>query len=92
MDTTRLSSKGQVIIPKSVRDAHGWKAGTEFTVVATPSGLLLKPRKKGNIKRSSIEDVIGCAKYKGPARTIEEMNAAIEAEAVRRYKRAVGMK
>ena len=90
MDRTKLSSKGQVIIPKSVRDAHGWKAGTEFTVEATPAGLLLKPRKKGNLKRTTIEEVIGCGKYMGPTRTIEEMDKAIAAEAVRRFKRAVG--
>ena len=92
METTKLSSKGQVVIPKQMRDAHGWQAGTEFTVEATPAGLLLKPRKKGNFKRTTIEEVIGCVDYKGPPRTLEEMDAAIVAEAVRRYKRAVGMK
>ncbi|PZN73131.1 MAG: hypothetical protein DM484_23225 [Candidatus Methylumidiphilus alinenensis] len=29
METTRLSSKGQVILPKSVRDAHHWSPGSE---------------------------------------------------------------
>jgi len=32
MDTTKLSSKGQVVLPKSVRDQHGWGEGTEFVV------------------------------------------------------------
>jgi AbrB family looped-hinge helix DNA binding protein len=90
MDRTRLSSKGQVIIPKSVRDAHGWRAGTEFTVETTPAGLLLKPRKKGNFKRTTIDEVIGFGNYTGPTRTIEQMDEAIAAEAGRRFKRAVG--
>ncbi len=88
MDTTRLSSKGQVIIPKDVRDAHGWKEGTEFLVESTPQGVLLRPKRV--FKRTKIEDVIGCAGYKGPARTIEEMDAGVLAEAARRWKRKMG--
>ena len=34
METTRLSSKGQVIIPKTLRDAHHWLAGQEFIAIA----------------------------------------------------------
>jgi bifunctional DNA-binding transcriptional regulator/antitoxin component of YhaV-PrlF toxin-antitoxin module len=30
METTKPSSKGQVELPKSVRDEHGWTPGTEF--------------------------------------------------------------
>ena len=32
METTKLSSKGQVVLPKSVRDAHKWQPGAEFAV------------------------------------------------------------
>jgi len=35
MNITRLSSKGQIIIPKAFRDAHGWLPGLEIEVVAT---------------------------------------------------------
>ena len=41
MEKTRLSSKGQLIIPKAVRDAHGWGEGTEFTVEDTKDGIVL---------------------------------------------------
>ena len=43
MDDTTLSSKGQVIIPKPVRDAMGWPPGTVFRVEARDGGVLLKP-------------------------------------------------
>ncbi len=43
MDTTRLSTKGRVVVPKSIRVAHNWPAGMEFTVVEREGGILLKP-------------------------------------------------
>ena len=43
MRAVRLSSKGQIAIPKSIRDGHAWKAGAKFTVEDTKDGLLLRP-------------------------------------------------
>jgi len=37
MSTTRLSSKGQLIIPKPVRKAHCWDTGQELDVVGALS-------------------------------------------------------
>ena len=34
MEKTRLSNKGQVVIPKAVRLFHGWKPGLEFVTVS----------------------------------------------------------
>ena len=75
METTRLSSKGQVILPKSVRESHHWAPGTEFVIEDTPDGVLLRPAK--SFKPTRLEDVIGCTGYKGPAKTLEEMEDAI---------------
>jgi AbrB family looped-hinge helix DNA binding protein len=36
--TTRLSSKGQVVIPARVRRALGWKPGERLTVQVAPGG------------------------------------------------------
>jgi len=58
VDITRLSSKGQVIIPKLVRKSHHWEAGQELIVVDTGDGVLLKP--KNAFPESSIDDVAGC--------------------------------
>lgn len=43
LDSTTLSSKGQVIIPKAVRDALQWAPGTVFRLVAQGDGILLTP-------------------------------------------------
>jgi AbrB family looped-hinge helix DNA binding protein len=39
-----LSSKGQVIIPKAIRNAHRWEAGLDLVVIDTGDGILLKPK------------------------------------------------
>ena len=41
--TTRMSSKGQVVIPENVRKRLGLKAGSEFVVVAGDDAVILKP-------------------------------------------------
>ena len=35
METTRLSTKGQIVLPKGIRAARAWEPGTEFTVEET---------------------------------------------------------
>jgi AbrB family looped-hinge helix DNA binding protein len=85
MDTTRLSSKGQIILPKTVRDHHHWAPGTDFSVEDTGDGVLLRPIKTGQPSR--LEDVVGSLRVKGPARTIEEMDAAVDAELLHRRDR-----
>ncbi len=75
MGTTKLSSKGQVILPKHIRNAHKWVPGVEFMVEDTPEGILLRPLKP--FKPTRLKDAIGCTGYTGSAKTIEEMDAAI---------------
>ncbi len=75
METTRLSSKGQVILPKSVREAHHWTPGTEFEVVDHPEGVLLRP--KSCFAVTELDDVVGCAGYQGVAKTLDDMEEAI---------------
>jgi AbrB family looped-hinge helix DNA binding protein len=88
MSTARLSSKGQVVIPKEFRDQHGWDAGTEFTVSATADGLLLSPVQR--FPATTLDDVVGCLQhlYDGPAKSIDDMRQAAENEVVRRHLRA----
>jgi AbrB family looped-hinge helix DNA binding protein len=85
MDTTVLSSKGQVILPKSIREAHRWQPGTEFIVESTAEGVLLRPVKP--FPSTRIEDVAGCLRHRGKPKTLEQMEAAIGAEVKARHDR-----
>ncbi len=75
METTRLSSKGQIVLAKSVRDARGWKPGTEFVVEETPDGILLRPLRP--FPPATIAEVYGCLRYSGRPKTLRQMRKAI---------------
>lgn len=81
--TTTVSTKGQVILPKAIRQALRWDAGTRLVVLTTEDGLMLKPL--GQFAETKPEDVFGCLAYDGPPKTIEEMDAAVLAEAARSH-------
>lgn len=85
MPTTRISTKGQVILPKEIRDARAWRPGTELEVTATKEGVLLRPKQL--FPPTKIDDVFGCLKYTGNPKTIAEMDQAIADEVKRRHAR-----
>jgi len=76
MTTTRLSSKGQLIIPKEVRDRHGWREGTELEVEDRGGVVVLRRKKPWPPTR--IEDVRGSARYAGPPVSVEDMEAGVD--------------
>jgi len=84
--TTTVSTKGQVILPKSIRERRKWHPGTRLVVEETPQGVLLKPLSPFPPTRP--EDVYGSLAYEGPPKTIEEMNEAIKTEVLRRHARS----
>lgn len=85
-ETTRLSSKGQVVLPGSIRNARQWQPGTEFLVQETPEGVLLKPiAQHGNTTR--IEDVAGSLKPRRERVSLDEMSKAVANEAIKRHAR-----
>lgn len=75
METTRLSSKGQVIIPKAIRDANHWQVGQELIACNTGEGVLLKP--KYSFPETQLEDVAGCLQYQGKPKTLDQLDGAI---------------
>lgn len=72
---THLSTKGQLIIPKEIRDRHGWKAGSQLILEDRGSEVIL--RSSVSVPRTTLHDLLGCTGYTGPRRSLEEMEQAI---------------
>jgi AbrB family looped-hinge helix DNA binding protein len=85
METTRLSTKGQIVLPRNIRLSRAWRPGTEFTVEETGDGVLLRPA--GFFPRTTLDQVAGCLKFKAKAKTLAQMDAAIKREVTRRHDR-----
>lgn len=75
MDITHLSSKGQVVIPHEIREAHQWVPGTEFAIIDNHEGISLIPIKP--FKKIPVKDIVGCVGYQGPKKSLQEMQAGI---------------
>ena len=75
METTRLSEKGQIVIPKRIRADHKWEPGLEFSVEDLGGSIALKPIR--SFRRTRLRDVLGCAQYKGPRKSLKEMDDAV---------------
>ncbi len=75
MEVTRLSSEGQVIIPKALLTAHHWEAGKELIAIDVGDGILLKPKKP--FPETTLAQVAGCLKYQGKPKSLEELDDAI---------------
>lgn len=85
MEITRLSTKGQIVLPKSIRTSRAWRPGTEFTVEETDDGVLLRPAVL--FPRTDLSHVIGSLPSKQKAKTIAEINNAIPPEVAKRRDR-----
>jgi len=79
-----LSSKNQVTIPKSVREYLNLKAGDRFKFFRQPDGAVVI------LPKISVSRLKGSVPKRDRPVSIEEMNAAIRAGAVERYKNGSG--
>ncbi len=81
----RMSSKGQIVVPRDVREKRGWRDGTVLEVVDTPRGVVIR----GALAPAelSIDALVGCIPYRGPRHTVAEMERAVLAAARRRGRR-----
>jgi AbrB family looped-hinge helix DNA binding protein len=83
----KISSKGQLVLPKAIRDAYGLGAGSEVDIETAGDAIVLKPRKRRpqGGRAYTVDDVAGMLKYDGPPVAIEDMNRLVEEDFRRRW-------
>jgi AbrB family looped-hinge helix DNA binding protein len=77
---TIMSAKGQVVIPKDVRERLRLQAGDKLDVLETADGILLK--RSSAMPKLSIEEALArlrtlLPRYEGPPVSVEDMNDTI---------------
>ena len=76
---TTVSAKGQIVIPKDVRDRLRLTAGERLDVVERPDGILLRRRARSD--QATFADVTAnirsIIRYDGPPVSLAQMNGAI---------------
>jgi AbrB family looped-hinge helix DNA binding protein len=84
---TKLSAKGQVVIPKDVRDRLGLTQGTVFDVIERGDEVVLRvPSRRKTLTIEEAEARIrAVVTYRGPRISDEEITAAGPAMAAKKY-------
>jgi AbrB family looped-hinge helix DNA binding protein len=66
METVRLSTKGQIVIPKSIRDTHHLTPGTEFFISFVDQEIRLVRAQA--FPKTRVEQGLGILQRKGRSR------------------------
>ena len=80
MSATTLSTRGQVVIPKELREARNWLPGMALEVEEWPQGLLIRPAGPSLFPQTNVDSVMGSAGYQGPALSEAEIARVLDAD------------
>lgn len=79
---TKVSGKGQVVLPKAMRDKKAWHAGTDLEVVDAGEGVLLRPRTP--TRKLTLDEATAKLRriytHEGPAVPIEQLGWHLESD------------
>ena len=84
--TTRLSSKGQVVIPQEIRARLGLKTGSKFMVMASGDGVIFRVIQP--IDRERFGELMAAAKKAARAAGLRPSDVAAAVKRVRKQARA----
>jgi AbrB family looped-hinge helix DNA binding protein len=85
MDTSKVSSKWQVVIPRHVRETEQIRVGSEVAFERTAQGILLRPVGAG--KRMGPDECYGILKTRRRAATDADIARAVRVTVVRRERK-----
>jgi AbrB family looped-hinge helix DNA binding protein len=81
-----MSSKGQIVIPKAIRESKGFVAGARVEFVDHPDGVLLKqPKREAKYTLQDLASVL--PRYEGPPVTEELIRERMEEAMRERWER-----
>jgi AbrB family looped-hinge helix DNA binding protein len=81
---TRLTTKGQVVIPKSIRGTLGWRAGTRLRVTSDGNVVTLRAAQR-SAGAMWLSEMAGCVHNGDPVGDLEaEHLREVQADARRR--------
>lgn len=90
---TKFSTKGQVVIPKAIRERAAVAPGVVYDVDTDGRRIVLTPRAsyRDRVHPVSLEEFLEARiTYSGPALTDEDIRKAGREAAVRRYEQSGG--
>jgi len=68
----KISSKGQIVIPKKIREQLKLKEGDEVVIYLMENGIVIKKKKKANLKE--LRGILaGKIDFKEAVKTLEEL-------------------
>lgn len=79
--TTKMSSKGQVVIPEEIRHRLGLTAGTQFVVVGDKGVVILKTLTPPRM--SDFDELVGQARQEARAAGLKRAEVARAVEAAK---------
>jgi AbrB family looped-hinge helix DNA binding protein len=91
MSAARFSTKGQVVIPKNIRDDAGVRPGAEYEVTTDGQVITLVPKKpmRAHFPRLSVDEFMARRiRYDGPKITTEMIRDAAAEGAFERFERS----
>ena len=87
--TGTISSKGQLVVPKAIREKLQWASGTAVEMLPCPAGMIVReiPRNRAGLTADeAIARIRARSPYRGPALSDGDIDAAVAAAVAKKYR------